>query len=80
MLIKNFALIILFLLQMISIDVIAQSSNIRNDTFWNTKDGRPIYSQGGGIFKFPDPVTGERNITGMAFTIKKPKPIVTIHR
>lgn len=36
----------------------AQKSNISNDTFWNTKDGRPIYSQGGGIFRFADPITG----------------------
>ncbi|MBP6759055.1 MAG: family 43 glycosylhydrolase [Flavobacterium sp.] len=35
-----------------------QSGNIKNDVFWNTKDGQPIYSQGGGIFKFADPVTG----------------------
>ena len=32
----------------------AQSLNIKNDVFWNTKDGQPIYSQGGGIFKFKD--------------------------
>jgi len=32
---------------------------ITNDIFWNTKNGQPIYSQGGGIFKFADPVTGE---------------------
>ena len=32
--------------------------NIKNDAFWNTKDGIPIYSQGGGIFRFPDPATG----------------------
>jgi hypothetical protein len=36
----------------------AQSINIKNDVFWNTKDGRPINSQGGGIFKFADPKTG----------------------
>lgn len=30
---------------------------IKNDTFWSTKDGQPIYSQGGGIFKFVDPHT-----------------------
>ena len=30
----------------------AQFLNIKNDVFWNTKDGKPIYSQGGGIFKF----------------------------
>lgn len=32
----------------------AQFLNIKNDVFWNTKDGQPIYSQGGGIFKFND--------------------------
>jgi hypothetical protein len=36
----------------------AQTRNIKNDVFWNTKDGRPINSQGGGIFRFADPVTG----------------------
>jgi Glycosyl hydrolases family 43 len=36
----------------------SQSRNIKNDVFWNTKEGLPIYSQGGGIFRFPDPVTG----------------------
>jgi hypothetical protein len=36
----------------------AQTNNIKNDIFWNTKDGQPISSQGGGIFKFADPVTG----------------------
>ncbi|MGY5356163.1 family 43 glycosylhydrolase [Wenyingzhuangia sp. IMCC45467] len=38
----------------------AQFKNIKNDVFWNTKDGKPIYSQGGGIFKFNDPVTGKQ--------------------
>lgn len=37
----------------------AQSQNIKNDSFWDTKNGKPIYSQGGGIFKFADPETGE---------------------
>lgn len=37
----------------------AQSFNIKNDSFWDTKNGKPIYSQGGGIFKFSDPDTGE---------------------
>ncbi|MCC8088700.1 MAG: family 43 glycosylhydrolase [Rikenellaceae bacterium] len=32
--------------------------NIKNDVFWETEDGEPIYSQGGGIFKFKDPETG----------------------
>jgi hypothetical protein len=36
----------------------AQMHKISNDVFWNTKDGQPIYSQGGGVFKFSDPVTG----------------------
>lgn len=36
----------------------AQKRNIKNDTFWNTRDGKPIYSQGGGIFTFKDPATG----------------------
>ena len=36
----------------------AQPRNIRNDSFWNTKDGNPINSQGGGIFRFADPVSG----------------------
>lgn len=31
---------------------------IHNDTFWDTADGQPIYSQGGGIFRFADPKTG----------------------
>lgn len=35
----------------------AQSLNIKNDRFWDTKKGEPIYSQGGGIFKFLDPNT-----------------------
>jgi len=35
-----------------------QSYTIKNDVFWNTTDGQPIYSQGGGIFRFTDPVTG----------------------
>ena len=39
--------------------VFTLSNNIKNDTFWDTKKGKPIYSQGGGIFKSPDPETGE---------------------
>jgi hypothetical protein len=35
----------------------SQSNNIKNDTFWDTVDGQPIYSQGGGIFRFNDPQT-----------------------
>ncbi len=39
-------------------NVNAQTDNIKNDIFWNTKDGQPLNSQGGGIFKFADPKTG----------------------
>jgi hypothetical protein len=39
---------------------IAQALNIKNDVFWNTSNGEPIYSQGGGIFIFADPQTGEK--------------------
>jgi hypothetical protein len=38
----------------------AQARNIKNDGFWYTKNGLPINSQGGGIFKFADPITGEK--------------------
>lgn len=38
----------------------AQLQNIKNNIFWNTKDGKPIYSQGGGIFTFKDPKTGQK--------------------
>src|SRR5690349_820466 len=38
----------------------AQSGNIKNDVFWYTRDGRQLNSQGGGIFRFADPVTGEK--------------------
>ena len=31
---------------------------ITNDTFWNTADSKPLYSQGGGIFRFTDPKDG----------------------
>ncbi|MBN8460602.1 MAG: family 43 glycosylhydrolase [Verrucomicrobia bacterium] len=35
----------------------SQSPNIKNDVFRDTKDGKPIFSQGGGIFRFRDPKT-----------------------
>ncbi len=38
---------------------VGQLGTITNDCFWNTTDGTPIYSQGGGIFKFNDKATGE---------------------
>lgn len=36
----------------------AEAPVINNDTFWKTTSGSYIYSQGGGIFRFPDPKTG----------------------
>ena len=38
--------------------VSAQPQNIKNNAFWNTVDGQPIYSQGGGVFRFTDPQSG----------------------
>jgi hypothetical protein len=49
---------LLTLLGMISMSA-GFAQPIKNDTFWNTVDGQPIYSQGGGIFQFDDPATGE---------------------
>lgn len=50
-------LVFIFFISIIN-NLIAQNNNIKNDIFWNTKDGQPISSQGGGIFKFADPKTG----------------------
>ncbi|MDO4737122.1 MAG: family 43 glycosylhydrolase [Bacteroidales bacterium] len=52
----NFFSAIALLLSLCSINTTAQ---IKNDIFWDTEDGKPLYSQGGGIFKFPDPETGK---------------------
>lgn len=38
---------------------LAVSHTITNDSFWNTANGEPLYSQGGGIFKFNHPKTGK---------------------
>lgn len=38
----------------------AQALTITNDVFWFTKNGLPINSQGGGIFKFVDPLSGQK--------------------
>lgn len=43
----------------ISTTICAQFKNIKNDIFWDTTNGKPIYSQGGGIFSFPDSKTGK---------------------
>jgi len=54
---KLFLILLLFALPMIGI---AQFKSIKNDVFWDTQKGTPIYSQGGGIFSFPDSKTGEK--------------------
>lgn len=51
------------LLIILSVNLSAQNTAagglITNDCFWNTVEGKPIYSQGGGIFKFKDADTGQ---------------------
>ncbi|TXK44309.1 family 43 glycosylhydrolase [Pontibacter qinzhouensis] len=58
---KHSVLFILFLLLAFSLATpgFAQKQNIKNNLFWNTEDGQPIYSQGGGVFTFKDPKTGQ---------------------
>lgn len=53
-------LLLLFIIPASNFSVKAQALNIKNDVFWYTKDGQPINSQGGGIFRFADPTTGEK--------------------
>lgn len=55
---KGFTIVLLSFIIGISNPGFAQNALIKNDVFWNTKDGLPINSQGGGIFKFKDPATG----------------------
>lgn len=55
---KRLYISIAFLIIGISNPGFAQNALIKNDVFWTTKDGLPINSQGGGIFKFKDPATG----------------------
>ncbi len=42
------------------INTLHAQQTIKNDVFWYTQDHQPINSQGGGIFKFADPLTGEQ--------------------
>ena len=53
-----------FLIIAICVSVLSSSYgqllNIKNDLFWNTKDGKPINNQGGGIFKFKDAAGKEK--------------------
>lgn len=57
--ISQFILCIFFTVSFGGKQTLAQPQNIKNDRFWNTKDDKPIYSQGGGIFKFSDPESGK---------------------
>ena len=56
---KNAFIFLLFLCSILT-NLGAQNNLIKNDQFWETVDGKPIYSQGGGIFQFKDPKTGEQ--------------------
>lgn len=47
-------ILLLFMSSVESINVKALSQVIQNDIFWKDVSGNPIYSQGGGIFKFGD--------------------------
>lgn len=52
---KRTRLLLLGLTGMASLNATAGDfSTINNDTFWKTTDGETIFSQGGGIFRFPD--------------------------
>ena len=55
---KPFSLALLLAFSVLSCTIRAQEHKITNDRFWNTVDGEPIYSQGGGVFQFPDPQSG----------------------
>jgi hypothetical protein len=58
--IKKAAYLSLCLCFLIGNKYTALAQNIKNDIFWNTSNGQPIYSQGGGIFTFADPVNGTK--------------------
>ena len=55
---KLLLLLIITLFSLIDLKAQTNSATITNDVFWYTTKTTPIYSQGGGIFRFPDPVTG----------------------
>lgn len=58
---KKMLFLIVVLLILKSANAQSNSTTITNDIFWKTTKGTPVYSQGGGIFRFPDPVTGEEH-------------------
>lgn len=52
---KIIAAIMSFTFIFVNFCIVGAADNIiTNDTFWTDTDGNPIYSQGGGIFKFKD--------------------------
>lgn len=56
---KKISYILLFYVSLLTTaGLSAQSTLIQNDSFWFTSTGQPIYSQGGGIFRFKDPMSG----------------------
>lgn len=57
---KRFCIAAVILLMAIGMKA-GQWGTITNDTFWKTVDGDYIFSQGGGIFRFADPATGEEH-------------------
>ncbi len=65
---------------------VATNDKITNDCFWYATDSVPIYSQGGGIFKFPDPKTGTTRYywygvryKGAEKYLKDPSVTITTH-
>lgn len=58
---KRLLLLTTALLAIIVVKAQTASTTITNDVFWYTTAKTPIYSQGGGIFRFPDPVTGKEH-------------------
>ncbi len=61
MITRTIQLTVLTLSLLVSLNVSAGMGTITNDVFWRTADGQPLYSQGGGIFRFADPDTGKEH-------------------
>ena len=51
---RNLSTFLLLALLRNAAPIAAQQKTITNDTFWKTTSGSYIFSQGGGIFRFPD--------------------------
>lgn len=58
---KKLLILSVTLITVISLKAQTTNTTINNDVFWYTTKNTPIYSQGGGIFRFPDPATGEEH-------------------